>query len=290
MTANRSGLPPLRWAGSTALVTGAAGGMGEHLARGLADRGCALVLADRDTDGLARVAGAIRRARPGIEVDEQSVDLSRPRECRALVEAVRERHPGLNLVFNNAGAALAGRFDELSAEEFDWLIEINLRSPITIVRGLLPSLVTNQNAHVVNTSSVFGLIGPYGQSAYATSKFGLRGFSESLTHELAEVGVGVTTVFPGGIATGIARNARLASAIDTPEARAAVARFDRSALRFPPERAAALILDAAQRRRRTLLIGSDARLIALLSRVAPALFPAVLNRLGRRGARDLDAG
>ncbi len=210
-----SALAPFRVAGSTALVTGAAGGMGEQLAHGLARRGADVIIVDRDEVGLGRVAAELTDRHPERRISHLLVDLADPRAGKTMIDSVRDGHPGLNLIFNNAGVALAGRFDELSTAEFDWLLEINLRAPIRIIRGLLPLLTENAkldgNAHIVNTSSVFGLLGPYGQSAYATSKFGLRGFSESLGHELAGVGIGVTCVLPGGIRTNIATNARIAA-------------------------------------------------------------------------------
>ncbi len=280
-------LEPLQIADSLALVTGAAGGMGEHLAYGLSARGADVIVVDRDEAGLDRVSTELRRRRPDREVRSLVVDLSDPAATDAMIETVAGDHPRLNLLFNNAGVAMAGRFDELSADEFDWLLAINLHAPIRIVRGLLPAITARAeisgNAHIVNTSSVFGLLGPYGQSAYATSKFGLRGFSESLTHELAPLGIGVTCVHPGGIRTNIATNARLAAGLDADRTARQVSSFDK-ALRFPADRAAEKIIEAAIKRRTRLLIGTDAQVLSAGTRIAPVGFGRLLN--GRAVARS----
>nr|WP_257908284.1 SDR family oxidoreductase [Janibacter limosus] len=192
--------PELVVAGGTAVVTGAAGGMGEHIAKGPARRGADLVVLDRDADGLARVVADIGRETPGARVTSHVVDLADRAAADAVIARIRDAHPGVTMLFNNAGVAVGGRFTRVDAEDFDWLLEINLLVPIRFTRALLPLMLENGEGRVVNTSSLFGLVGPPGQSAYCTSKFGLRGFSESLRSELEEEGkpVGVTVVHPGG--------------------------------------------------------------------------------------------
>lgn len=285
-----STLPPVQVASSLALVTGAAGGMGEHLAYGLSARGAGLIIVDRDEVGLSRVAAELTRRRPDLGVATMVVDLAEPTSGQAMIDSILTDHPRLNLIFNNAGVAMAGRFDELSEAEFDWLLEINLRAPIRIIRGLLPLLTANaedgRSAQIVNTSSVFGLLAPYGQSAYSTSKFGLRGFSESLGHELAGRGVGVTCVLPGGIRTNIARNARIAATIDAASTGKQISTFDK-ALRYPADRAAEKIIEAMINRRRRLLIGGDAQLLSAVIRLSPTGFGRILSALGQRGARSV---
>lgn len=285
-----STLPPVRIPGSLALVTGAAGGMGEHLAYGLSARGAGLIMVDRDEVGLSRVAAELARRRPDLEVETMVVDLAESRSAQTMIDTIRDKHPQLNLIFNNAGVAMAGRFDELSETEFDWLLEINLRAPIRIIRGLLPLLRVNaengSSAHIVNTSSVFGLLAPYGQSAYSTSKFGLRGFSESLGHELSGRGIGVTCVLPGGIRTNIAKNARIAATIDAASTGKQISTFDR-ALRYPADRAADNIIEAMIKRRPRLLIGPDAQLLSAVTRLSPTGFGRILSVIGQRGARSV---
>lgn len=271
--------PDLVVAGGTAVVSGAAGGMGEHLAKGLARRGADLVVLDRDAAGLERVVAEIGRETPGARVTPFVVDLSERAAADAAIARIRDEHAGVTMLFNNAGVAVGGRFVDVSAQDFDWLLEINLLVPIRFTRALLPLMLANGQGQVVNTSSLFGLIGPPGQSAYSTSKFGLRGFSESLRSELEaeDQPVGVTSVHPGGIRTGIARNARIAAGTDPDESERGRAAFDK-VLRYPADRAAEEIIEAAVARRPRLLIGNDARALDAVARLLPARYWSLMGR------------
>ncbi|NYF98460.1 SDR family NAD(P)-dependent oxidoreductase [Janibacter cremeus] len=271
--------PDLVVLGGTAVVTGAAGGMGEHLAKGVARRGADVVVIDRDEAGLARVVADIRRETPSASVTSHVVDLADRGAADAVIARVREERPGVTMLFNNAGVALGGRFDEVGADDFDWLLEINLLVPIRLTRALLPLMLANGQGQVVNTSSLFGLVGPPGQSAYSTSKYGLRGFSEALRSELEEEGrpVGVTVVHPGGIRTNIATNARVAAGTDPQEAARGKADFAK-VLRYPADQAAEEIIDAAVARRPRLLIGNDAKGLDLLARVTPSRYWSLMGR------------
>lgn len=271
--------PDLVVAGGTAVVTGAAGGMGEHLAKGLARRGADLVVLDRDAAGLERVVAEIGRETPGAGVTPFVVDLADRAAADETIARVRDGHPAVTMLFNNAGVAVGGRFVDVSAQDFDWLLEINLLVPIRLTRALLPLMLANGQGQVVNTSSLFGLIGPPGQSAYSTSKFGLRGFSESLRSELEaeDQPVGVTSVHPGGIRTGIARNARIAAGTDPDEEERGRAAFDK-VLRYPADRAAEEIIEAAIARRPRLLIGNDARALDAVARLLPARYWSLMGR------------
>ncbi|MEK4242269.1 SDR family NAD(P)-dependent oxidoreductase [Janibacter sp. FSL W8-0316] len=271
--------PDLVVAGGTAVVTGAAGGMGEHLAKGLARRGADLVVLDRDAAGLERVVAEIGRETPGAWVTPFVVDLSERAAADAAIARIRDEHAGVTMLFNNAGVAVGGRFVDVSAQDFDWLLEINLLVPIRFTRALLPLMLANGQGQVVNTSSLFGLIGPPGQSAYSTSKFGLRGFSESLRSELEaeDQPVGVTSVHPGGIRTGIARNARIAAGTGPDESERGRAAFDK-VLRYPADRAAEEIIEAAVARRPRLLIGNDARALDAVARLLPARYWSLMGR------------
>ncbi|HEX4791173.1 MAG TPA: SDR family oxidoreductase [Actinospica sp.] len=266
----------------TAIVTGAAGGIGEQLAHALARRGSALALVDRDAERLEAVAKAVRGY--GRPVARYVVDLADDAAAHALGEQLAAAHPDATLLVNNAGVALGGGFEQVSEEEFDWLMAINLRAVITLTRALLPTLRAHPGSHLVNVSSLFGLIAPAGQVAYATSKFAVRGFTEALRAELAGA-VGVTVVHPGGIRTGIARNARVAGAIAGAEAQQGRASFDRL-LTYPPEKAAAEIVAAVEHRRPRLLIAVSARIPDLLARVAPGRYPALLAAFQKLTARS----
>ncbi|MBM7080631.1 SDR family NAD(P)-dependent oxidoreductase [Micromonospora humida] len=276
----------------TAVVTGAASGIGEALAHGLARRGSDLVLLDRDGDRLDAVAAAVRATHPGRRVDTHLVDLADLCTTARVAEEVMARHPRIRLLVNNAGVALGGRFDQVTMDEFHWVVDINFRAPVQLTHALLPALRAEPGAHLVNVSSLFGLIAPAGQAAYAASKFALRGFTEALRHELADDGIGVTSVHPGGIATRIARNARVGSGVPREEFDAARQQFERL-LSIPPGRAAEVILRGVERRRGRVLIGWSAKLPDLLARVAPGshgrLVAAGVRLVGGPGPRSAPA-
>jgi len=211
------------------------------------------------------------------------VDLADGGDRLDLAASVAERHGGADLLVNNAGVALSGTFDQVSMKDFDWLLEINLHAVIRTTKAFLPQLLSRPGAHVVNISSLFGLVAPPTQVAYVTSKYGVRGFSESLRHELAGR-VGVTVVHPGGIRTNIATNARLSGADVDGRQAAQAAEFTRKALTMPPEEAAKLIVAAVQSRKPRLVITRVAKLADVLARVAPARYWTVIQRqLDKRG-------
>jgi short-subunit dehydrogenase len=260
---------PLR--NSVAVITGAAGGIGGALASILAGRGCHLALADKEAEGLAAVAEKARKS--GVTVSEHVFDVADAQAIRELPEAVRSCHGRATVLVNNAGVALGGTFDEVSEEEFDWLFEINFWSVLRMMKAFLPLLREQPAAQIVNLSSVFGLIGPPGQCAYAASKFAVRGLSEVLRHELEQENspVRVSVVHPGGVRTGIAVNARVAAAAvkEEEDTDAEAARY-KNLLRLAPEKAAAQIVRGLERRRKRILEGSDARMIDLVQRFWPA--------------------
>ncbi|MEV6815453.1 SDR family oxidoreductase [Micromonospora sp. NPDC051296] len=238
--------------GGTAVVTGAAGGIGAALADALARRGSALILLDRDAERLDAVAGEIRAT--GRPVETYVVDLADAAATAAVAERIRDRHPRIRLLVNNAGVALGGRFDEVTLDEFSWVIDVNFRAVVQLTHTLLPALKAEPGAHLVTISSLFGLIAPPGQAAYSASKFAVRGFTEALRHELVADGIGVTCVHPGGIRTRIARDARLGSGVDRAEFEAGRQRFERL-LSIAPATAAEVILRGVTRRRGRVLVG-----------------------------------
>jgi short-subunit dehydrogenase len=274
-----------RFADGTAVVTGAASGIGAALAPLLAARGSDLVLVDRDAGRLAGVAAAVRAAHPAVSVDTAVVDLADPVATQRVADELVAAHPEVTLLVNNAGVALGGRFDQVTLDEFDWVMEINFRAVVRLTKAFLPTLKAHPGSHVVNLSSLFGLMAPAGQAAYAASKFAVRGFTEALRHELAEDGVGVTSVHPGGIRTRIAETARVAGGVDAEEAAKGKEDFAKL-LTFPAEKAAALIVEAVEKRKPRLLIGVSAKVPDVLVRLAPGgygrLLAAVTKLAGMR--------
>jgi short-subunit dehydrogenase len=238
-------MTPYAFAGGTAVVTGAASGIGEALAAQLADRGSHLVLVDRDEERLTLVAERLRAAHRALRVATHVADLSDDAQTAELAATLAAEHPETTLLVNNAGVALGGRFDQVTLDEFDWVMAVNFRAVVRLTHALLPALKAHPGAHLVTVSSVFGIFAPAGQAAYAASKFAVRGFSEALRHELAENGVGVTVVHPGGIKTRIAESARTGSGVSVEEYERGRKQFA-TLLTMPPETAAAQIVAAIE--------------------------------------------
>jgi short-subunit dehydrogenase len=265
--------------GSAAAVTGAASGIGRALALELAARGCDLALADRDEAGLQTVAAEIAKAN-ARKVTVHRVDVGEPRQIEEFAQAAIAGHPGLNIVINNAGVALMGHFDEIDQAQMDWLMNINFWGVVHATRAFLPQLAQQREAHIVNLSSIFGIIAPPGQTAYAAAKFAVRGFSESLRHELAMANspVKLSVVHPGGVATNIVRNSRAGTGVTDNARRAqSIERFDAIA-RTTPAAAALRIITGIEKNQPRILIGNDARLMDLLQRFRPATYWSVLAR------------
>ncbi|MBL7259354.1 SDR family NAD(P)-dependent oxidoreductase [Paractinoplanes lichenicola] len=276
-------IPPYRFAGRTAVLTGAASGIGEQLAYGLAARGSHLVLIDVDAARLDPVVARIRAAHPALTVTSLVADLADRAQVLSVATQVLDAHPTIGLLINNAGIALGGRFDQVTTDEFETVMNVNFRAPMLLTHALLPALAPG--AHLVNVSSLFGLIAPYGQSAYAASKFALRGLSQVLHAELADNGVGVTTVHPGGIRTRIASSAHIGSGVPPSEVEPHQRAFA-ALLTYPPEKAATQILDAVTRRKARLLIAASAKLPDLLARLAPVAHTGILRALTNAATRS----
>jgi NAD(P)-dependent dehydrogenase (short-subunit alcohol dehydrogenase family) len=261
--------------GGVAVVTGAGSGIGRALGQQLAAAGSALALADLDEAGLQQTLQSLRSN--GALVTSHAVDVAEEAAVSAFAEDVARRHGRVSLIINCAGVSLHGDFDEVSLDDFRWLMNINFWGTVYGVKYFLPLLEREKRAHIVNISSVFGLIAPAGQVPYAASKFAVRGFTEALRHELDGTNVFVSCVHPGGIRTPIARHSRLGAGTPAPKREANIARFERLA-RTSPEKAAARILLGVERRERRMLIGTDAYQIDVLQRLRPASYWKSLAR------------
>ena len=273
--------------GSAAAVTGAASGIGSALALELASRGCDLALADRNEAGLMEIAAEVKKI-GGRTVTIHRVDVTEPAQVQDFAKAAVTSHPGLNILINNAGAALIGNFDEINQEQMAWLMNTNFWGMVHTTRAFLPHLAQQPKAHIVNLSSIFGMIAPPGQTAYAATKFAVRGFSESLLHELASTGspVRVSLVYPGGIATNIARNAPLGAAIASNMRKSeALEQFDHAA-RTTATAAAQCIIEGIEHDKARILIGSDAKVVDILQRLLPGRYWRALASIYNRRTRS----
>jgi short-subunit dehydrogenase len=270
--------------GAAIAVTGAASGIGRALAIELAARGADLALADRDEAGLASVAAEIGSK---AKVSTHRVDVGEPPQIASFAQAAIATHPSLNIVVNNAGVALLGQFNEIDQSQMDWLFNINFWGVVHSTRAFLPHLASRAEAHLVNVSSIFGIVAPPGQTAYAAAKFAVRGFSESLRHELqmANSPVRVSVVHPGGILTNIVRNSRAGSGVtDNARRVQSIERFDQIA-KTTPKDAALKIIEGIEKNKQRILIGGDARMMDILQRLRPATYWTVLARRIERMAQ-----
>ncbi len=274
-------------ANRTAVISGAASGIGRAIAVSLARRSCDLALADVNAAGLSETArlaqlaqtdptkhGALRRA---LRISQHHLDVADRGAVAAFPAAVLATHPGVDILVNNAGVAVGGTFEAVSEEDFEWLFEINFWGVVRMTRAFLPLLRKSDDARIVNLSSIYGLISPPGETSYSASKFAVRGFSNSLRHELVGSNVGVTVVHPGGVATSIADNARVPK--DMPPQEIARRRaLAKKALTMPPPTAGEIIVKGIERRSARVLVGNDAKFLALLERLAPISYWKIFMR------------
>ncbi len=266
-------------------ITGAGSGIGRALAVELAGRGAHVAVSDVDEAGLADTVA--RCEGRGVKVTAQRVDVADRAAVDAWAEQVVADHGRVNVIVNNAGVALSADVEVMSYDDLEWLMGVNFWGVVHGTKAFLPHLKAAGEGHVVNLSSVFGLVSIPTQSAYNAAKFAVRGFTDALRIELeaADCGVSATTIHPGGIRTNIVRNARLdlRSGLLADDREEAARDFDRLA-RTTPEEAARQILLAVERNRRRALIGPDAKVIDALSRLPAGIYQRVLVH-GVRWAR-----
>ncbi|MBA4111343.1 MAG: short-chain dehydrogenase [Leptothrix sp. (in: Bacteria)] len=271
--------------GKVAAITGAASGMGRTLALELARRGCHLALSDVNETGLLETANM---ARPlGVNVTTTRLDVTSREAVFSWADQVVADHGKVNFIFNNAGVAIGAFVETISPEDFHWIMDINFWGVVWGTQAFLPHLKRAGEGHVVNLSSLAGLMAAPSQAPYNASKFAVRGFTESLRQELdlEACGVSATCVHPGGIRTNIAHTARIDASVtsrcggDVEDARA---RFNKALTGTSAESAALQILRAVERGERRALIGADAKFMDLLVRIAGSWYQPLTVFLSRR--------
>jgi len=270
--------------GAAVAVTGAASGIGRALAIELAARGADLALADRDEAGLqsaaAEIATSSTRTGATRKVSLHRLDIGDSEAVTAFAREAIATHPALNIVINNAGVALLGQFHEIDQAQMEWLFNINFWGAVHATRAFLPHLASQPASHIVNLSSIFGIVAPPGQTAYSAAKFAVRGFSEALRHELqmAKSPIRLSVVHPGGIKTNIVRNSRAGTGVTDNERRVqSIERFDAIAQTSAKD-AALRIIKGIEKNEPRILIGSDARFMDLLQRFRPATYWNVMAK------------
>jgi NAD(P)-dependent dehydrogenase (short-subunit alcohol dehydrogenase family) len=270
--------------GKVAAITGAGSGMGRTLALSLARQGCHLAISDVNEVGLAETA---QLAAPrGVKVTSKKVDVSKRDQVYAWADEVVADHGKCNLIFNNAGVAHSATLEGTSYEDFEWIVGINFWGVVYGTKAFLPHLRASGEGHVVNLSSLFGLLSVPGNGTYNATKFAVRGFTEALREELemTRAPVSATCIHPGGIKTNIARSARMHGSmkdlgVDDPVA--AQRGFERM-FRVTAEEAAETILRGVQRNARRVLIGTDAIALDALQRLLPSAYQRIVVAGARR--------
>ncbi len=261
--------------GKLAIVTGAASGIGRATAVELARRGAHLAISDLDRSGLAETAKRIEALGSGVTT--YLLDVADRDAVYAFAQDIETSHGGADIVINNAGVAQIARIDELTYDDFEWVMKIDFWGMVYGTKAFLPQLRAKGAGHIVNVSSLFGLVAVPSQAAYNSAKFAIRGFTEALRHEMKGTGIAVSCVHPGGIKTNIVRNARFLQSTQATVREEAVSGFDRLA-RTTPERAGQVIVRGIERNKPRILIGADAKAIDWLQRLMPASYGKLLFR------------
>jgi butyryl-CoA dehydrogenase len=262
---------------SIAVITGAGSGIGRALAMRLADEGVAgIAISDINEKGLNETAEMVKAE--NIEVLTSVVDVSKREDVQRFSEEILEKFGRATHLINNAGVGLVGRFEQLSIEDFEWMMAVNFWGTVYGTKIFLPILQKEKLAHLTNISSVFGFIAPPGQSAYCASKFAVRGFTECLRHELEGSNVLVSVVHPGGIRTNIVKNARRGEAATDGDMKIADEMLDKLA-KTTPEQAANVIVTGIKSKNPRILIGSDARQISIIHRLFPKRYFKIMDTI-----------
>lgn len=271
------------FSGKVAAITGAGSGMGRTLANALAREGCHLALSDVDEAGLAETVSRAKTL--GVNVTSQRVDVSSREQVYTWADEVVRDHGRCNLIFNNAGVSHTASIEGLDYADFEWVVNINFWGVVYGTKAFLPHLRASGEGHIVNTSSLFGLLSMPMAGTYNATKFAVRGFTEALREELelTRAPVSVTCVHPGGIKTNILRTGRSSEsikALGVKDLDVNRASFEKM-FRTTPEHAAKVILEGVRRNARRVLIGTDARALDALQRIVPGSYQGVVAAVVR---------
>jgi short-subunit dehydrogenase len=261
---------PKPFEGKLCVVTGAASGIGRAVALNLGKQGASLALSDVNEEGLAETRNLIGNV-PSNRIRIDRLDVGDAASIEQYAHMIKESLGNADYVFNIAGMTRVGRFDETPLSSFEKIMDVNFWGVVRMTKAFLPQLIATKGG-VTNISSLFGFIGYAGQAHYCASKFGVRGFSETIAEELVECGVSVTSVHPGGVATSIVRNAQLDAMPQGVSDKSEIERrFDKAAI-TSAERAAEIILDGTAKRKRRVVVGRDAKVVSFIQRLFPSTY------------------
>jgi NADP-dependent 3-hydroxy acid dehydrogenase YdfG len=260
-----------------AAITGAGSGMGRALAVSLANQGCHLALSDINEDMLNETAAHISNS--DIKVTLHPLDVSKREQVEAFASDTVREHGKVNMIFNNAGVTVIGMVEHMTYEDIEWLMNINFWGVINGTKSFLPHLHEADDAHIINTSSIFGTIAVPSQSAYNASKFAVRGYTYALRQELAKTHIGVSCVQPGGVKTNIVNSSRYVPMDNSAETKENVVTKFEALARLTSEQAAEIILRGVLKNKAQILVGKDARIISWIERIAPVGYHKLLSRM-----------
>ncbi len=262
------------------VITGAGSGIGRALAMECARQGAHLALSDVDEAGLAETVG-LASASGAEQVISSRLDVADRTAFATYAAGVAEHFGRVNVVINNAGVALAGDFVDLDYKDMEWIVGINFWGVVHGSKEFLPHLIESGDGHLVNISSLFGLVSMPGQSAYNATKYAVRGMTEAIREEMLLSGapVGVTVVHPGGIKTAIARNARVS---DKEDKKATAELFDKKLAKMTPEKAAQIIVRGILKNQARVLVGLDAHALHTFAKLTGARYQDVVAMASKR--------
>ncbi len=261
--------------GKVCVITGAGSGIGRALAVALGEMGAQLALSDINAEGLAQTKALLPQTN---HIMSDILDVSDAQAIAQYAGKVEQALGPADYVFNVAGIARIGTFEQTPIESFERVIDVNLYSVVRMTKAFLGQLKQTQGG-VVNISSIFGIIGFPGQVEYCTAKFGVRGFSEALATEMKPHGVSVTSVHPGGVATNIAKNAAVdAMPTHNPTRKQMNAEFDKAAITSAQD-AAMIILRGTAKKKRRIIVGKDAKMVQFIARLFPERYADILRKL-----------
>lgn len=273
---------------SVVVITGAGSGIGRALAMRLARENISgIAIADVNAEGLAETEKLIGNS--DLKITTHRVNVADENEMREFADEVFKNHGRVTHVINNAGVALGGLVEDVSLDDMRWLMDINFWGVVYGAKFFLPFLEKEKSAHIVNFSSLFGLIAPPGQATYCASKFAVRGFTESLRHELEGTNINVSVVHPGGVKTNIANSAKIGAGVKISEKELAERRekMNKNLSRTTPEQAAEIIVKGIKKRSPRILIGIDARLLSVIGRIFPRRYFSIINFISGGRLKDV---
>lgn len=271
---------------SHTIITGAGSGMGRHMSFQAAQRGARVIAVDYNAISLQETAELAKAQ--GLTIETRVLDVSDSDEINAFAaEVIPTFNKGRLILINNAGVSIfTGNFEYTPLEDFEWLININMWGVIRMTKAFYPYFLEVNNGHIVNLSSVFGLGAAEGNSAYCTSKFAVRGFTETIRMELLDTNIGTTSVHPGGVKTNIVRNQVPKGEYTNQEMLNKITKkFDQKA-KTTPESAAKQILDAVEKKKKRLVIGPDGKMLDFITRLLPVGYTNIIHKRAKKAFDD----